>query len=880
MDAVLAVFYASTQGSGGKLGRDQFEKVLLTLGFPENDLEELFEVADVNQDGKIDCCEFIGWLFGSSGGFQLAGHPKNAVNVGTFIRSITEPEANGQPHYENGSFHLYCSGGQWRISASFEPTKNSCWSYIDPTASGAVPEGENEWDAFVDGSWSKVAISVTHVSSTALAQIAAGKMAAALEQAKQGLRFQGHPCEQVNFPAFIRSEEHPNANGFPHYENGWHLYFASGKWRIASTFEPGGTACWSYIDPTPSGCVPEGEREWEACVDGSWIKVNITVSPSSTAAAAEIDCKAVIEGFCSLSPDGKPLFSQDPFDDIYKMCTEQGAKFIDTNFPPVQSSLTRPGDAAQYNVDCWKRLSELCEHPYVYDDVVGHDIDQGAVGDCYMCTVLNGLAVTHFDLIKSVFSNKPQANSCGCYSLHLCDPRTKQWVYVLVDDYVPVQNGKPCFLKSKDKNEMWCSLLEKAMAKLAGSYARIDARYSPMPPILSSHGTQEVMEMLTGSVGLSVTFWIGTKPATEVWSKLQEVILNRWPTTTSCSATEEGQTTEGKDGEVGLVRHHSYSVVGAVQMPCGERLVRVRNPWGYFEWTGKWADDDAENWTDENRSFVDSVPEGGGALGHDRSDGMFFLPLHDYIEYFAYFQYCPIVGDSVWERLLEEQARAAQEQTKGGLKFSGHSQEHVNKTTFVHSQAQPEVNGKPHYENGSWHLYFSVGKWRVASKFTPTESSCWSFIDPTPLGTVPEGKNEWDACVDGSWVKMVVSVTHVSDSDLAEQEAENRRSVEHQAVRGLRFEDHPQGGVNEAAFVRSSTEADANGLPHYENGSWHLYYSDGHWRVASAFEPTKTSCFSYIAATSTGAVPEGTKEWTAYVDGDWTTVSITVTPHA
>lgn len=878
MDDVLSVFHSNTQDEGGKLDKKQFGNVLSSLGLPDHDLKELFEIADVNGDGQIDCREFIEWLFGGPGGFQFVQHPIAAVNAAIFVRSLTEPEANGQPHYENGSYHLYFSGGKWRVASKFCPEQTGCWSFIDPSASGAVPEGENEWKAFVDGSWSEVNFSVTHMSSSALAQKAASKMAAVAEQARKGLRFEGHPREEVNFPPFTRSEEHPDANGFPHYENGWHLYFSFGKWRVGSKFEPGGTSCWSFIEPTLSGCVPEGSNEWEACVDGSWTKVKVTVS--SVAETAEIDCKAAIEPFRNSTPDGKPIFSEDPTDDICKMCSEQGAKFIDADFPPVPSSLTQPGDGAKYSVDGWKRLSQLCEDPYVYDDAVGHDIDQGAVGDCYMCTILNALAVTHFDLIKAVFCERPGANACGCYSLRLCDPRTKQWVYVVVDDYVPVRRGKPCFLKSKSKKEMWCSLLEKAMAKLAGSYARIDARCLPMPPILSSYGTREVMEMLTGSVGLSVTVYTGKISATEVWGKLQELVANRWPITTSCAATVEGQRIEGKDDDAGLVRHHSYSLVGAVQMPCGERLVRVRNPWGHFEWKGKWADDDAEHWTEENKAFVDAVPESGGALGHDSSDGMFFLPLQDYIESFQYFQYCPIVGDSVWTRLLEQQALATQAQSKGGLQFNGHSQEGVNKGTFVLSQEQPEANEKPHYENGSWHLYFSGGKWRVTRKFEPTATGCWSYIDPTSFGTVPEGENEWDAFVDGSWVTMSVSVTHVSESDLAQQSADSNRAVERQAERGLRFADHPQDGANEAEFVRSSTEPDANGFPHYENGNWHLYFSGGNWRVASRFDPTKNSCFSYIGPTSTGTVPEGTQEWTAYVDGEWTTASITVTPHA
>lgn len=40
---------------------------------------------------------------------------------------------------------------------------------------------------------------------------------------------------------------------------------------------------------------------------------------------------------------------------------------------------------------------------------------------------------------------------------------------VVVDDYVPVRRGKPCFAKTRD-GELWLLLLEKAWAKINGSY--------------------------------------------------------------------------------------------------------------------------------------------------------------------------------------------------------------------------------------------------------------------------------------------------------------------------------------------------------------------------------------------------------------------------
>ena len=46
--------------------------------------------------------------------------------------------------------------------------------------------------------------------------------------------------------------------------------------------------------------------------------------------------------------------------------------------------------------------------------------------------------------------------------------------------------------------------------------------------------------------------------------------------------------------KVGLVDAHAYSLIAAIEVNINmvkkEKLVLVRNPWGFREWNGDWSD--------------------------------------------------------------------------------------------------------------------------------------------------------------------------------------------------------------------------------------------------------------------------------------------------
>jgi calpain-15 len=119
-----------------------------------------------------------------------------------------------------------------------------------------------------------------------------------------------------------------------------------------------------------------------------------------------------------------------------------------------------------------------------------NDIGQGGLGDCWLMAAMACLASVP-GAIQKLFVT-PEIDPRGKYCVRLFDgqlgPKDSnghpegKWVYVYIDDHVPCSKeawkdgeGSVRSLYAQPKGgEIWVLLLEKAFAKLCGSYAALE----------------------------------------------------------------------------------------------------------------------------------------------------------------------------------------------------------------------------------------------------------------------------------------------------------------------------------------------------------------------------------------------------------------------
>uniref|UniRef100_H2YVE7 Uncharacterized protein n=1 Tax=Ciona savignyi TaxID=51511 RepID=H2YVE7_CIOSA len=306
--------------------------------------------------------------------------------------------------------------------------------------------------------------------------------------------------------------------------------------------------------------------------------------------------------------------------------------FEDPEFPANDNALfysQRPSMKFE-----WKRPHEISENPQLFVGGASRfDIMQGELGDCWLLAAIASLSLND-DLLYRIIPPDQSFSKDYCGMFHFQFWQYGEWVDVMVDDLLPTYRGKLVYLHSAQTNEFWSALLEKAYAKLNGSYEA-----------LKGGSTTEAMEDFTGGV----TEIISLKDAP---GNLYSVMLKSLKKGALMGCAVEVITSSASQREAklsnGLLMGHAYSITGLDILRNGTKLIRIRNPWGQVEWNGAWSDSYFCQLIFQCSSKWDKFPDEKKRLDVEfGEDGEFWMSYEDFCRSFTKLEICNLGPDAL-----------------------------------------------------------------------------------------------------------------------------------------------------------------------------------------------------------------------------------------
>ncbi|KAK2032494.1 calpain family cysteine protease [Colletotrichum zoysiae] len=320
-----------------------------------------------------------------------------------------------------------------------------------------------------------------------------------------------------------------------------------------------------------------------------------------------------------------------------------------TKWQLSRSTLSNPSASVPKAV---KRVHEIFEKPTFMKKINGSDVKQGSLGDCWLMATMTALANVEGGVERTCVEYDTRI---GIYGFVFY--RDGEWIYSIIDDKLYLKS--PCwdspsmqrdllqqidredvervyrktyqtgskalfFAQCKDQNETWVPLLEKAYAKAHGDYASLAGGW--IGEGLEDLSGGVTTELLTSDILDIDGFWENEL------SKVNEEFLF------GCST---GLLDGGYGEREGISEGHAYVILEARTLKSGERLIKLRNPWGKIRkgvWEGAWSDGSKE-WTTE-------VQE---ELGHHfGNDSVFWINYDDFLRKYQHIDRTRLFRDPAW----------------------------------------------------------------------------------------------------------------------------------------------------------------------------------------------------------------------------------------
>lgn len=319
-------------------------------------------------------------------------------------------------------------------------------------------------------------------------------------------------------------------------------------------------------------------------------------------------------------------------------------EFEDHDFPPAPESIgVLHGDTASgvlYGGDAteWRRASEVAGKDsqghgaqLFQGEIEADDLLQGRIGDCWLIAALACVAERP-EILQQVIGTKT-VDPRGKYTFYLWNQIKNQkgnkWEQIVIDDYIPVdpKSNRPKFAQAHG-NEIWAMLIEKAFAKMYGSYSALEG--GQMSWALSAiTGNPALHFDKTGRAGqwraIQDNYYTEEEFTDEqffnfLWK------LRRNGAFICCAGIAQMD-------RKGLIDGHAYSITKLqkvqADLTSGSflQMVQIRNPHGGGEWQGAWSDKSV-SWN-QFPSVRDALLGAGGG----KEDGSFWMQWQDFVKF-------------------------------------------------------------------------------------------------------------------------------------------------------------------------------------------------------------------------------------------------------
>ncbi|XP_037324873.2 calpain-12 [Pungitius pungitius] len=324
-------------------------------------------------------------------------------------------------------------------------------------------------------------------------------------------------------------------------------------------------------------------------------------------------------------------FMDQDFQDLLQKCLKSGKLFADPCFPPQQTSIGMPEDPDPKKAIKWRRPKEIGVNAVFVEDTIGTtDICQGQLGNCWLLAALSCLTM-HPPLFEKVVPPNQSLSESYAGIFHFRFWQYGEWVEVVVDDKLPVREGRLLFSYSPTRNEYWSALVEKAYAKLVGCYGS-----------LKGGNISEGMEDFTG--GIAHSLQVSSRAPQVLWRSLTAALSRG--SLLSCFIQASSSPDIGKVTADGLVRGHAYAITDSDKVTKASDeilLLRLRNPWGFVEYRGPWGDESKE-WDDVVKAEKERIDL------KQKEDGEFWISAEDFGRLFNVVEICSVNPDNLEEQ--------------------------------------------------------------------------------------------------------------------------------------------------------------------------------------------------------------------------------------